>query len=221
MLNLQHTVMMKRRTFLYNVTLGTLGFGFFPGNFSRFSRNPFADSLEAFLQAIGARAQNWRTGDSFLNEAFAKAIIPWKKTGYTPLRNDFYLCQKDQTAISILQLTHKELGVLDVSAVIFRRDVSVEKWKLVASLSGFQLEALVKAAEALQSGNGPGRLAKLLLPSPKMAKRVFGGFHTELGEVVVSASMGKDKIVKIKAAVYEDSQARWSAEYPSLYLQSL
>ncbi len=212
---------MNRRTFLYQAAIGTFGFSFFSGIPFRFSPLGFSASLESFFLSIGAQGVE---NHSALEEICAKESMAWRQTGYKPLDGKYYLCQKGQKAIYLLHLPHKETGSLDVSALVLQEDVSLESWSLVASLSGFQLEALVKAETALRATNHQDRLASLLLPALpafRPAKRTPGRFLTELGEVGVSAALGKDKTMRVKAAVYEAGETLWSSEYTSQYLQSL
>lgn len=212
---------MKRRTFLYNASMGTLGLSFFSGFASRFDRSQFAASLDEFLNAIGAVPQSWLVSDLELEEACSKDIKAWKRTGYEALYKTFFLCSQQQKAIFFLHLPHPELGTLDLSALVFQKDATTAKWQTVTSLSGFQLEALIRAAAALKMEHEPNRLAGLLLPHPSLAKPALGRFTTAFGEVGVKASLAKNKVMSIKAAVYENNQALWSSEYPSDYLQSL
>ncbi len=213
---------MKRRTFLYHASLGTLGFSALSGIPSRFFRSNFSASLDAFFKSVGARPQNWLESDPFLEAACQRASVSWEKIGYKPFSQKVFVYHKGSRAIYLLQLVHEKLGTLDISALFFEHTATVEKWQLITPLSGFQLEALVKGAEDLQSSYGPSRLANLLLPAllPDV-KRTPGRFVTEAGEVSVKAIMDKSKAVNVTAVVYESGQAVWSSEYVSQYLQSL
>jgi len=212
---------MKRRTFLYNASVGTLGLSFFSGFASNFNRGQFTASLEAFLNAIGATPQSWLASDPTLEEVCADASKAWKKTGYEALSKTFFLCNQQQKAIFFLHLPHPELGTLDISALIFQKDEATTNWQPATSLSGFQLEALIRAAAALKPEHTPNRLAGLLLPHLSLTKPALGRFTTAFGEVGVKASLAKNKVLNIKAAVYENNQALWSSEYASGNLQSL
>ncbi|NUO03598.1 MAG: hypothetical protein HUU01_23535 [Saprospiraceae bacterium] len=212
---------MKRRTFLYNASVGTLGLSFFSGWTSRIGRSQFSASLEDFLKAIGATPQSWLESDPTLEEVCADASKAWKKTGYEAYSNIFFLCAPQQKAIFFLCLPHPELGMLDISALVFQKDAGNEKWQTIAALSGFQLEALVRAAAVLKAEHAPDRLTGLLLPPPSVPNPAPGRFFTQFGEVGVQANLGKNKVMAIKAAVYENNQVLWSSAYASEYLQSL
>lgn len=212
---------MERRTFLYNASLGTLGLSFFSGFTSRFDRSQFGASLDEFLNAIGATPQSWLESDPMLEEVCADASNAWKKTGYEALKTTFFLCNNQQKAIFFLHLPHPELGMLDLSALLFQKDAATEKWQAVASLSGFQLEALIRAAAVLKMEHDPNHLAGLLLPHPGRVKPALGRFGTEFGEVIVQANLGDNKVVSIKATINKNNQALWSSEYVSGYLQSM
>jgi len=212
---------MKRRTFLYNASMGTIGLSFFSGFASNFGRSPFNASLDEFLNAIGATPQSWLESDPTLEEVYADASKAWKKTGYEALNKTFFLCNQQQKAIFFLHLPHPELGTLDISALIFQKDEATKNWQPATSLSGFQLEALIRAAAALKAEQAPNRLAGLLLPHPSLTKPALGRFVTQFGEVGVQAHLAKNKVISIKATVYENNQALWSSEYPSGNLQSL
>lgn len=221
-LNLQYIVFMKRRAFLYNAAMGTLGFTYLSGFPIRLTRSRFTASLDSFFLAIGAKPQSRSASDAMLEEVCTLASTPWKQTGYKPLTDEFYICKQAQKAVYLLHLSHKDLGTLDVAALIFQKeDISRGNWKFLASLSGVQLEALTKAAEALSTTHTPSRLANLLLPDSRPAQRVHGRFTTALGEVAVKAILSKDKNLRVEAAVYEANQRLWSSEYSSQYLQSL
>ena len=212
---------MKRRSFLYNASVGTLGLSFFSGLTSRFGRSPFSASLDEFLNAIGATPQSWLESDPTLEEVCADASKAWKKTGYEAFSKTFFLCDQQQKALFFLHLLHPELGTLDISALVFQKDEATTNWKPATALSGFQLEALIRAAKALKMEQAPNRLAGLLLPHSSQTKPTMGRFVTKFGEVGVQASLPKDKVMRINATVYENNQALWSSEYPSDYLQSL
>ena len=212
---------MKRRSFLYNASVGTLGLSFFSGLTSRFGRSPFSASLDEFLNAIGATPQSWLESDPTLEEVCADASKAWKKTGYEAFSNTFFLYANQQKAIYFLSLPHPELGILDFSALVFQKDATNERWQTIASLSGFQLEALVRAAAALKMAHEPNHLAGLLLPHPCLVKPALGRFVTQFGEVGVQANLRNNKVMSIKVAVYKNNQALWSSEYASDYLKSL
>lgn len=212
---------MKRRTFLYNASVGTLGLSFFSDFASNLSQGQFSASLDEFLNAIGAKPQSWLESDPILEEVCADASKAWKKTGYEAYSNTFFLCAHQQKAIFFLNLPHSELGMLDLSALVFQKDAANEKWQTIAALSGFQLEAMVRAAVALKPEYAPNRLAGLLLPHSSSAKPALGRFITQFGEVGVRAHLGKSKMVNIEAEVYENNQALWSSQYSSNCLQSL
>lgn len=212
---------MKRRTFLYNASLGTLGLSFFSGFASNFDRSQFTASLEEFLNAIGAKPQSWLASDPMLEEVCADASKAWKKTGYEALSKTFFVCAHQEKAIFFLHLPHPELGIMDISALVFQKDEATSNWQPATSLSGFQLEALIRAAAALKKEYEPSRLAGLLLPHSSMAKPALGRFVTQFGEVGVQAHLAKNKVTSIKAAVYENNEALWSSEYPSGNLQSV
>ncbi len=198
--------------------MGALGFSCFL-KFPLYANQPgVATSLESFFLSIGAQAVE---NNSTLAEICTKESIPWIKTGYQPFNNKYYLCQKGQKAIFLLHLPHEENGSLDISALVLQEDISLESWRLAASLSGFQLEALIKASTALKTNTSPSQLADLLLPALYKTKKMPGRFPTELGEVSVNAVLGKDNVIRVKAAVYESGQMLWSSEYTSQYLQSL
>ncbi len=202
--------------------MGILGFTYLSGLPVRLTRSRFAASLDSFFQAIGAKAQSRSASDAMLEEVCTAASAPWNRTGYKPLTDEFFICKQVQKAVYLLHLSHKDLGTLDVSALIFQKeDISKGNWKFLASLSGVQLEALTKAAEALSATNAPSRLANLLLPDSRPAQRVSGRFTTALGGVAVKATLSKDKNMRVQAAVYEADQRLWSSEYSSQYLQSL
>lgn len=202
--------------------MGTLGFTYLSGFPVRLTRSHFVASLDSFFQAIGAKAQSRSASDAMLEELCTAASTTWNRTGYKPLTDEFFICKQAQKAVYLLHLSHKDLGTLDVSALIFQKeDISRGKWKFLASLSGVQLEALTKAAEALSATSTPSRLANLLLPDSRPAQRVSGQFATALGEVAVKAILSKGKSMHVEAAVYEADQRLWSSEYVSQYLQSL
>ncbi|MFM9948420.1 MAG: hypothetical protein ACKV1O_10820 [Saprospiraceae bacterium] len=209
---------MNRRMFLGRASMGALGFSFFSGFPFRLAQPGFSASLESFFLSIGAQTTET---DAALEAICAKESLPWRKTGYVPFDGKYYLCQKGQKAIHLLHLPHQETGSLDISALVLQEDASMESWRLVASLSGFQLEALVIAAAALKTSNSPKHLADLLLPALYKTKKTPGRFATEQGEVSVHAVLGKDKTIQVEAAVYESGYALWSSKYISQYLQSL
>lgn len=210
---------MNRRMFLCRASMGALGFSYFSEfSFFDFSQPRFSASLESFFLSIGAQTAET---DTSLAEICTKQSALWRKTGYVPFDGKYYFCQKGQKAIHLLHLPHQERGSLDISALVLQEDASMESWRLVASLSGFQLEALVIAAAALKTSNSPKHLADLLLPALYKPKKAPGRFATEQGEVSVYAVLGKDKTIQVEAAVYESDYALWSSKYTSQYLQSL
>ncbi|MDZ4678818.1 MAG: hypothetical protein SH848_19895 [Saprospiraceae bacterium] len=213
---------MQRRTFLYNASLGALGVTWFSGFASGLNPQRFVAALDDFFQAIGARAQSWLANDPTLEEAFTHAFVSWKKIGYVPVHNQFYICQQAQKSIFILHLPHPKSGSLDVSALVFQKDIATQNWQFSAALSGFQLEALTKASAVLQPEHAPDRLAGLLLPVLiPLKKQTMGRYATELGEAGICAHLGKDKVMRVEATVYEAGQVLWSSGFVSQYGQSV
>jgi len=212
---------MKRRSFLYSASLGTLGFSYFSGLPNWVTQQKTLASIDGLFQALGAQAQNWLATEPALDQACAEALTSWKQVGYEPLHKRYFMCKKEQTAIYTLCLRHEELGLLDVSALVFQKEVFRSSWNLCAELTGFQLEALAKAAASLSETATAARLADLLLPTEETIRQNPHRFATTLGEVSVSARLELNKAATITAAVYENSQALWTSEYRSEYLQPI
>ncbi len=212
---------MKRRSFLYNASIGAFGFswisGLQPGSGSRSLRI----SLDDFFKSIGAKAEHWLSIDPDLETVCNTAAVAWKKTGYQPLFRKFFLCRNGQKAIFILHLPHRELGDLDVSALVFEKNTETKTWQFAASLSGFQLEALVSAAVSLKHENSPERLAGLLLPVFQQSRHTSAQFVTELGAVSTKATLSNDNTLQIGATVFENGHPVWTSENVGRSLQAV
>jgi len=159
---------MKRRFFIQGTTLGTIGLGIMPPDLIAFPANFEHSSVATWLRQMSwtlivqrrtvaiSAPESFREITSGKNEYFANH-------GYHTLSETCYFFGDDeQYCFYPLVARHTASGTSDLLLPVYRRN-SQNQWQPVQTLSGFQVEALIKASHALRE-KSPAMIQSLLFP---------------------------------------------------------
>lgn len=181
---------MKRRFFIQGTTLGTIGLGIIspdllaiPANFEHGSVATWLRQMSWTLTvqrrtlAISA-PESFKQITSGKNEYFANH-------GYHPVSETCYFFGDDeQYCFYPLIARHTASGISDLLLPVYRWN-SQHQWQPVQTLSGFQVEALIKASHALRE-KSPAMIQSLLFPIGKAsAGHGAAAFATREGTVSI------------------------------------
>lgn len=181
---------MKRRFFIQGTTLGTIGLGIispdliaFPANFEHGNVAKWLRQMSWTL-AVQRRTQAKYSADSFeqitggKNEYFATH-------GYHTMSETCYFFGNDeQYCFYPLVARHAASGTSDLLLPVYQRN-SQNEWQPVQTLSGFQVEALIKASHALRE-KSPAMIQSLLFPIGKVSTgHGAGAYATREGTVSI------------------------------------
>ncbi len=184
---------MKRRFFIQGTTLGSIGIGIgsdlltFPisleyGSVAKWLRQlSWTLSVQRRTQARSApESFNQITGTK--NEYFASH-------GYHKMSdNCYFFGENEQYCFYPVVTRDQSSGISDLLMPVFRMDQS-NQWQSVQTLSGFQVEALMKASHALRE-NSPATIQNWLFPVGKANTiNKAGSYATREGTVSVVTTL--------------------------------
>lgn len=183
-------VSMKRRFFIQGTTLGTIGLGIMSPDLIalpvHFEYGSVATWLRQMSWTLGVNRrssaisapESFRQVTSGKNDYFANH-------GYHPMSETCYFFGDDeQYCFYPLVARHTASGTSDLLLPVYRRN-SQNEWQPVQTLSGFQVEALIKASHALRE-KSPAMIQSLLLPIGKVSTGPGAGtYATREGTVSI------------------------------------
>ncbi|MFN0175589.1 MAG: hypothetical protein ACKVU0_13140 [Saprospiraceae bacterium] len=190
---------MKRRNFVRNAALGAISLGIFTPDLiaSPFTFQGSSIAPRWLGQLGGALCGNRRFKARIAPESFAQLTLVtndyFAQRGYRS-ENDAFHFFGDQEAWCFypLHFRHAASGVSDFVVPVLHRE-SDNNWHLVKTLSGFQIEALLKVSQELP-GKTTESLQNLLIPVEKDIKGQWGqAYKTRDGMVTVKTFINGGK----------------------------
>jgi hypothetical protein len=177
---------MNRRSFVRTTAIGAFGLGFNPDLtvLSGFQQHTVKKWLHDLVDFTGAKRRSGALeGADSLRAKTTELNAYFTARGYAPESNSVYFYhQNEACCFYALYLRHAASGLTDLLLPVLSRDAS-GNWHHIATLTGFQLEALAMAAGKLKEHALPGYM--LLLPAPAMPQILpIGRFNTSAGSVV-------------------------------------
>jgi hypothetical protein len=178
---------MKRRTFVRTASIGVFGLGINPRLLPAQTK-PDASVHHWMDQLVDATGARRRSGPVNAPESFkakTKSLNGYfAERGYHKESNSVYFYgDQHNCCFYALSLRHTRSGLNDVLLPVLSLD-EAGNWQHIATLTGFQLEALAHAASRL---SGPAStLQGQLLPAPSGSNMLpNGAFHNQEGLVEI------------------------------------
>ncbi len=134
--------------------------------------------LTDYLNNIGAIPQLF----SFLNDPELLNVYQSKSksltdVGYRQHDAKFYFCDKNQTAAFPLSLKNTSAGIIDISALFFRKNAA-GKWQYCSSLSSFHFDAIARAVSEFEIKPDQKVLTELFVPVITKSEHAADGIIT-------------------------------------------
>lgn len=178
---------MKRRFFVRSVAVSAVGVGVIPSQLTAMV-NP-AHLLVRSIRQLASLLKAAERDKSSCGSAQLKRLIQQTNERYAALGfresgSSCFFSGHNSYCYYPLAYHHPSVGTLEVLLPVFHRD-SEGQWKLLKTFSGFQIEALAKAASAI-SDSGSGQLHDLLFPVNREPVVGIGGkYYTKSGTVQI------------------------------------
>lgn len=174
---------MKRRTFVQSAALGALGIGLKP-DFSPLSLFAAQGVHHWLRQLTGSCGARWRSTANQSSASFQELTTSlngyFAKRGYSANNFGYYFYGSAGNAcFYALKMRHANTGIQDLLVPVLALQPD-GAWRHIFTLSGFQLEALAHAAEALKDQELP--LQQLLLPDPTGTPS-YTGFNSQKAHI--------------------------------------
>lgn len=179
---------MKRRDFLQTSAFGLMGFGLPAGVFSLIGKqhSGVQQWLSQLTAATGARKRSALLGQP---ESLLKQVRQTNdflaRRGFVSLNSSLFFYPNGDYCFYPLVLRHASAGLTDFLVPVLGRQ-SDGSWRQVLVLTGYQLEALARAAGHLATSETP--LHELLLPTGPIGDTA-GVFPTTRGTVQVDTRL--------------------------------
>jgi hypothetical protein len=197
---------MKRRDFVQSAIVTAIGLPLIPGtSLSVFQENGVQQWFHFLISATSAKRQSHPLqGRASFETATASLNAYFSKRGYQALSSDFYFYNdQQQCCFYPLKLQHSAAGLCDMLIPVLTRD-SGGAWHHVNTITGYQLEALARAARAL--AEHPVPLQHLLLPASGPSRvPAHIGFGSEKAMVACSTKLKSD-IAETNISISVDGQ---------------
>lgn len=173
---------MKRRFFIQGTTLGTLGLGIMPPDLIAFPANVEHSGVATWLRQMSwtlsvQRRTQAKSGPESFAQVTGEKNVHLANLGYHKMSDTCYFFGDDeQYCFYPLVARHTASGTSDLLLPVYRRN-SQHQWQPVQTLSGFQVEALIKASHALRE-KSPAMIQSLLFPIGKASTGHGAGAYT-------------------------------------------
>ena len=198
---------MKRRVFVQSAAISAFGLSLKPGfvPFSLFQSSGVQQWLRALVVATSAkRRSSALVGRESFEALTATLNAYFSKRGYHAEHTGFYFYnEQERCCFYPLKLQHSVAGLCDMLVPVLTRD-SDGSWRHINTLTGYQVEALARAAKAL--ADHPTPLQHLLLPANGPSRvPAHIGFGSEKASIAFSTSL-QDGIAKTSISISDHGQ---------------
>ena len=150
--------------------------------------------------------------DRKLLECYKKTIENWIKMGYQSSGNFCYSAPDSQLKMFPIHLQLNGSEKLDAVLLCFGKNASGE-WKVLKSLTGFDLEAITVAMRALKTKNNMVDLKHYLFPAPEQQSKPYS-YQTNKGTVYLKTTLSSGHS-STKIVVTEGSSIVYNKEIQS------
>lgn len=182
---------MDRRQFLRNTTLGAVALSVPAAGSAMTQVFEPASAVRELALACGAREWTGMAGrfafglaQPMLADRLSADCQAYRSEKFEPGRFTVYTVNKGEIVFLALEKKIESLNLADYLVPFWCR-AEGGSYRRLATLNGFQLEALLRAARHLQTGNRPpAEIGNCLLPAEMNGKRAEpGSFFTRNGKV--------------------------------------
>lgn len=150
--------------------------------------------LADYLNNIGAVPQLF----SFLNDPELLDVYRAKSksltaVGYRQHDAKFYFCDQNQAAVFPLALKNTSEGIMDISALFFRKNTT-GKWQYCSTLSSFHFDAIARTVSQFEIKPDQKVLTELFVPVIAKSKNsATGAITTAKGSMELKVLVGEQK----------------------------
>ena len=209
---------MKRRNFLQTGTLGIASLGLPTGVFSIMQQPGVQNWLRQMADAVSAHRRSDISGYSqqLLNQiGQTDAFLAGR--GFERENRGAFFCADGNTCFYPLMLRRASANLTDLLVPVFNRQ-SDGTWKRLAVLTGYQLEALGRAATALAEQQTQTPLHELLLPAG--AVPATGDTFSTLRGAITMKTQLQNGSAQTEITIYSGLQIVFTESYRSQHTLS-
>jgi hypothetical protein len=185
---------MKRRNFLAASTL-SLG-AVIQSKASAFfaSSSGQDENFLSYISQTSAIPQNLVfLDDQKLEAVYSERSRGFTSLGYRNLNGKFYLLDGGSLALFPLALKNRESGIIDISAVFVRKNLS-GNWQYCTTFSSFHFAAIKQAVAELVSDKSRKELARLITPVlPSLKSFTAGRVETVGGKMDLIVNVDSER----------------------------
>lgn len=208
---------MERRTFLYSVPFGLIGFKSLASSMTSPCESTLEGKIDPFFDLFGVKPASifFETNEiESLIQVHASSLI---HIGYT-VPNRTMIWERDhQLAFAPVSLEREGLGILDVVMLVMRYNNERSNWEYTGSLSGFQMESLLRIpiSECIPTSE-KASLQEWLLPSFRSGVHTSDGcsYKTNRGKYQTTVNISEGQTI-IDSKLYDKDNIIWSDHYGS------
>lgn len=207
------TTKMKRRNFISTTILGALSANQLLASTPVESTIPNISKWFSQLLKVTNAKQRKRyfLTDKKLKNTYEAIRDEWSLSGYQALGENYFLCRDGELALFPIELQHTTLGQIDFAVLVFEKKKSNE-WKSVKSLSGFNIEALVKSLNTFSADVED--VANCILPTQSTPEFTIKGYKTPKGHVYFDTRITDNKAV-VNVEITINNEIVWNGKHDS------
>ncbi|MEP6796252.1 MAG: hypothetical protein ABJB16_18130 [Saprospiraceae bacterium] len=195
---------MERRNFIQKSAVGLIGYNLVGSG--KTSSHLFQTSVvrDWLHQLVSATRASKRSG-IFLPSAFSEAIEivtrRFSDKGFKGHRSALYFYgDRENYCFYAIEMHHERSAMTDMVLPVLHKEENGQ-WKHITTINGYQLEALVLAAEALKGSDID--LQQLLLPAVRPLDRAYyQSFASVKGGVEITTHTYGDKAAETSVSIY-------------------
>lgn len=204
---------MKRRTFISTTILGTLSANQLLASTPVELTTPNTSRWFSLLLKVTNAKQRKRylLTDKKLKTTYEAIRDEWSLSGYQALGENYFLCRDGELALFPIELQHTALGQIDFAVLVFEKK-KINEWESVKSLSGFNIEALVKSLDTFSADVED--VANCILPTQSTPEFTIKGYKTPKGHVCFDTRITDNKAV-INVQITINNEIVWNGKHDS------
>ncbi|MBK9982132.1 MAG: hypothetical protein IPP15_06845 [Saprospiraceae bacterium] len=177
--------MMERRNFIQKSAVGLIGYnlvGSGKASTHIFQTSILREWLHQLVSATGASKRSGIFLPSVLSEAIDVVTRTFSDKGFKGHRSSIYFYGDHESyCLYAIEVHHERSGMTEMVLPVLHKEENGQ-WKHFTTINGYQLEALVLAADGLKGSDID--LQQLLLPTVLPANRVYYQSYTSSKERV-------------------------------------
>lgn len=209
---------MKRRTFISTTILGALSANQLLASTPVTLTTPNTSKWFSLLLKVtnAKKRKRYLLTDKQLKTAYEATKDEWSLSGYQALGENYFLCRDGKLVLFPIELQHPLLGQIDFAILVFEKN-KTNQWKSIKSLSGFDIEALIKSLDTFPTDSED--LANCILPTQSTPEFTTKGYKTPKGHVCFDTRITDNKAV-VNAQIIVNNEIVWNGKHESKHTLS-